>query len=213
MSALKDLTGQRFGRLVVLRRDQNDRNGKATWRCQCDCGKEVVVVGANLRTGDTKSCGCMHYEFIRNLNVTHGYSKTRLYKVWAHMKERCYNPSNKNYDRYGMRGITICDEWLQDFLKFREWAMANGYDESAPKGQCTIDRIDNNKGYSPDNCRWVDMKTQLSNYSKNIYVEIDGKKQTLRQWADEVGLPYMTIVGRFQRGKKGLDLISKKQKE
>lgn len=161
MSALKDLTGQRFGRRTVISRAGSDRRGCATWLCVCDCGSESVVTGAELRKNHSGSCGCMR----RDRLTVHSKRKTRLYKVWEGMKTRCYNPSHMAYKRYGGRGITVCVEWCNDFQAFYEWAMANGYDENAPIGQCTIDRIDNDKGYSPDNCRWVDMKTQRHNRS------------------------------------------------
>ena len=167
MSALKDLTGQRFGRLVVIERAGSDRYNHAMWKCCCDCGCVLVVCSGNLLRGLTKSCGCLKLESIQKRNTVHGKRKNRLYLVWINMKKRCSNPIVHNFHRYGGRGITVCDEWINDFQSFYDWAMANGYDENAPYGQCTIDRIDNDKGYGPDNCRWVDIATQNRNKSNS----------------------------------------------
>ena len=171
MSKVIDLTGQRFVRLTVIERRESTKDGQATWLCQCDCGNQSVVTGGHLRTGHSTSCGCLQIEKRSQGNhVIHGKKHTRLYGVWAGMKKRCYNPKYEAYNRYGGRGITVCDEWLHDFGAFYDWAMDNGYDESAAYGKCTLDRIENDKGYSPENCRWVDMKTQSNNRS-------DSKKQ------------------------------------
>lgn len=158
---LIDLTGQRFGRLVVTSRAEN--RGKQTfWNCACDCGKTVVVQGSALRGNLTLSCGCYHKDELTNRNITHGGTGTRLFRVWCSMKDRCNNPHNEHYAEYGGRGIKICDEW-KDYSSFRDWAMTNGYNPKAQKGICTIDRIDVNGNYEPSNCRWVDMKIQASN--------------------------------------------------
>lgn len=165
MTGVKDLTGQRFGRLTAISRAGSDTQGKATWRCRCECGNEVVVTGTQLRRNNTRSCGCLKREVTRKRLTTHGKTKTRLFPIWQSMKDRCYCQTHHAYKYYGERGITVCDEWRYDFQKFYEWAIANGYDENASTWQCTIDRIDNDKGYSPYNCRWVDMKVQNNNKS------------------------------------------------
>ena len=164
-----DLTGQRFGRLTAVSCTGIKQNGNYMWNCKCDCGKDVVVKADHLRRGDTQSCGCINAGRQKGIPRKHGCAcngnKERLYGVWSAMKNRCENPNHMHYKNYGGRGIKICPEW-HDFITFRNWAVSTGYDENAPKGQCTIDRIDVNGNYYPDNCRWVDMKTQNGNRRK-----------------------------------------------
>ncbi len=154
-----DLTGQRFGRLTVLEQAGRDSRREATWWCICDCGNKIQVPGYSLRRGNTQSCGCLKVD----IHKVHGGYYSRLYKVWFSMKQRCYNPKSKDYKNYGGRGIIVCDEWLHDFETFRDWALQIGYDENAPFGECTIDRIDVNGNYEPCNCRWITIKEQRKN--------------------------------------------------
>lgn len=167
----EDITGQRFGKLLVIGRAPNqiyNYHGKelkrAMWFCQCDCGSPVKAVrGQHLRSGRVVSCGCVGYEHAKQAKVKHGQTGTRLYQVWLNMKNRCYNKNVRSFKNYGSRGIKICDEWKNDFGAFSKWAFENGYDQEADYGQCTIDRIDVNGNYDPTNCRLVDLKMQAKN--------------------------------------------------
>lgn len=172
MTKAIDLTGQRFGRLTAESR-VGSQNGCALWLCRCDCGKSVKVQTRRLRSGNTKSCGCIHREGLSARNrqsKVHGGcangKEERLYGVWHAMIQRCYDKQRKDYPNYGGRGVSVCTEWRISYAVFRDWALANGYDPQAPYMTCTLDRVDVNKGYCPENCRWVDMKTQANNRRK-----------------------------------------------
>lgn len=182
-----DLTGQRFGRLVVLKQMPNNASGKVTWLCKCDCGNEKAIIGSLLHTGKTRSCGCLIRESTTERSTKHGYraSKKHLYGTRLNMIDRCTNPKNKTYDYYGGRGIKVCKEWLNKetgVAAFCEWALANGYAEGM-----TIDRIDVNGDYSPDNCRFVDYFTQGSNKRNNRLITHNGETKTQSEWARHYG--------------------------
>lgn len=190
-----DLVGQRHGRLTCveylgLQKRSDGRNNKI-WRCVCDCGKEKILTTGLFH--QDMSCGCLTGE-IAHKNRYKGRNK-RLYGVLSKMRERCYDPNFIYYYNYGGRGIKVCDEWLgiQGIDNFQKWALENGYRQGL-----TIDRIDNDKDYSPDNCRWVDMKTQSNNKRNNVYFEMDGRTQTLTQWCDEYNVPYSRVRIRVQ---------------
>lgn len=193
MGTVIDLTGQKFGRLTVLKLDHVDR--QAYWLCKCDCGKETISASGDLRSGHKKSCGCLHDELssqrLTKKNLTHGESNTRLYKIWTDIKKRCYRKTFWAYDRYGGRGITLCKEW-HDYPTFRNWCVNNGYTENL-----TIDRINNNGNYEPSNCRWVDRKTQANNKSNVRLISYNGETKTIAQWAETLGINYRTLYNRI----------------
>lgn len=196
MGKFIDLTGQKFGRLTVIERAENKHNNSA-WLCKCECGALCVVQSCSLRSGRTKSCGCFQKEQITKILEIHGQAKgnhTRLYNIYHGIKKRCYKKDEKSFNRYGGKGITMCNEWLNDFQSFYDWAMSNGYADNL-----TIDRIDNSKGYFPDNCRWVTYKVQNNNTSRNHLITYNGKTQTMAQWAFEMGINYDTLRARINR--------------
>lgn len=188
-----DYKGKRFGKWTVI----GETEGLSTWYCECECGTRRHVPRYTLLSGASKSCGCSRYTGSNSIGERtrkHGDFGTRLYGIWAAMKRRCYNPNVKFYHDYGGRGITVCDEWL-DYIPFKEWALANGYEEGL-----TIDRIDVNGNYCPENCRWVTQREQCNNTRKTRIVEYNGKKYTMREIADITGLKIRTIQGRYERG-------------
>lgn len=169
MGKLIDISGQKFGRLIVIERSYIDNDNFIRWKCLCDCGNTYYARSYPLRTGSIKSCGCLEIENLKIINSgTHKLSKLPIYKVWKSMKARCYRKTDKRYYRYGGRGIIVCDEWLNNPEKFIEWAKNNGYSKGL-----SIDRINNDGNYSPDNCRFVSYVINNRNSSNTHLVESD----------------------------------------
>lgn len=197
-----DLTGKRYGRLVVIKLDHSQKLpcGKIErhYLCKCNCGDYKVVRACSLRNGNTTSCGCYAREMLSKRQTTHNMSKTPLYKAWRNMKIRCTNPNYTDYYDYGGRGISICEEWLS-FENFKEWALENGYKDEKINGKnlLSLDRIDVNGNYEPNNCRWATNSQQANNKRNNSRFFYDGKYLTARQWSEVTGIPFTTLVSRF----------------
>jgi len=197
--------GQRFGRLTIIKEVEHLRQPNGGYRrmflCKCDCGNEKVVRLSSLMNGDTSSCGCYKKEVASNAERCHHESKTRLYNCWQRIKNRCYRESNHNYKFYGARGIKVCDEWKDDYFKFKDWAITNGYQENL-----TIDRIDPNGNYEPSNCRWITQKEQTRNMRSNTIVDIKGVKFTLSELCEVLQIFYPTAVKRINKAIKNKQL-------
>lgn len=191
---MKDITGQKFGMLTVIEQDRSFCSPKYTkWICKCDCGNVKSINRNSLIQGRTKSCGCEQYKNKSGINAIHGMSKTRIYHEWVSMRRRC-KPNANDSKNYFERGITVCDEWNADFLSFYNWAMETGYDDSL-----TIDRINNNEGYFPQNCRWVSIEAQQSNKTNTVYINYNGGQYCLRQLCAKLNFPYKTAHRRYKR--------------
>lgn len=206
MPKLIDLSGQKFGRLTVLKRAEN--KGKQTaWTCKCDCGNTTVVSACNLKSGHTHSCGCLWDEVVptvnNELNTRHGETNTKLHKAWRNMRYRCFTPSCEAYGNYGGRGITVCAEW-ESYEAFRDWSLNNGFGEGL-----SLDRIDNDGDYCPENCRWVSMKVQQNNRRVNHCITFNGATRTIGEWATVTGIGWTTIKERLKRGWSIGDALTK----
>ena len=200
----EDLTGKTFGRLTVLERAEDHishcGHKEIMWKCRCECGNEVIVRGQSLRSGVTRSCGCLKRELTSERTKVHGRHGERLYYIWCNIIQRCCNKNNQFYHYYGGRGIKICDEWRNDYIAFKEWALSTGYDESAPRGECTIDRIDVDGDYDPDNCRWANAKEQVRNRRNTLKFTYNEEEKSLKEWCEESDLSYDTVYHRLKLG-------------
>lgn len=200
------LIGEKYGSLTVISdTGAKDKQGNKKFKCLCDCGNEVIRTSRYLHRKETatKSCGCKRGE----AQQTHGYAlkkgKSRLYRIWMAMKWRT-NSKNKNANTYKKKGVKCCQEWMHSFESFRNWALNNGYNDTL-----TLDRIDNNGNYTPENCRWVDCKVQANNKSNNTIIVVDGKAKTMSEWSQEKGINYSTLRSRYNRQHlRGSDLFA-----
>ena len=200
MRQLIDLTGMKFGRLTVIERAENSKCGQPRWLCKCDCGNEVVVQGGHLISGHTVSCGCFRKEITREKSTTHGMRHTKIYNTWYDIKRRCYNPNRKDYKHYGGRGITMFPEWIDDFQAFYNYV--SNLPHFGEEGY-SLDRINNNGNYEPDNLRWADSKTQKRNTRRNQLVQFGDRWITLAELSEITGIPYKTLQDRLRRGDTG----------
>lgn len=190
-----ELVGKKFGRWTVLERVDREIGDThhTKWLCECDCGTIRQVTQDALLSGNSQSCGCRLGEISVKIHTKHDESYTQLWNVWSGMKSRCYNPNSQCYKDYGARGIRVCDKWLNDYKAFSDWAHANGYVEGL-----TIDRIDVNGNYEPDNCRWADRITQCNNKRTNVRIEWNGETHTLAEWCRILNLPYKKTHARYR---------------
>lgn len=192
MSNTIDRVGKRYNKLTVVEQAGFSDRREKLWKCQCDCGNYTIVKGGNLTSGAVKSCGCLRKTTKPTLK--HNSSHTKLYRKWASIKRRCYTQSSKDYANYGGRGIKMCDEWKNSFECFRDWALNNGYSD-----ELTIERIDFNKDYCPDNCTWIPFNKQQENRRYCRYITYKGETRTLTDWCKRLGLSYKQVHNRMNK--------------
>lgn len=197
-----DLTGENFGRLRVVRESSEKTfEGKPKWECDCECGNKCTVSATSLRRGKSQSCGCLMKQRTARANTRHGKKGSRVYRIWTGMKNRCLNPNSKDFDRYGGRGITVCDRWLT----FENFYQDMG---DVPEGRVSIERKDNSKPYCKENCQWGTATEQANNRRNNRPVEFNGKTQNLGQWEKELGFPNGRLGKRINAGWTVLDAFT-----
>lgn len=199
---MQDISSKKFNRLTVIEFCGMGTQNKPMpmWKCKCDCGKECVVSYYSIMNGHTKSCGCIQREFISSLNTVHGGINDRLYRVWRNIITRCTYKKCAGYDIYGGRGIKVCQEWLHGYGAFKRWAYSHGYDENAEKFKCTIDRIDTNGDYCPENCRWVSQLVNDNDRRTSVYINVNGEKITMSNAARKYGVSYKSLSSGIKRG-------------
>lgn len=208
----EDLSGKTFNRLTVLKLHHKkqlfNKNGKPNghlyyYECLCSCGKISIVASTLLKNNSVKSCGCLREDEIKkseNKHRIHGMKNTRIYKIWSSMRGRCHYKYIHGYERYGGRGIKVCQEWEENFMNFYNWSINNGY-----RDDLTIDRINFNGNYEPSNCRWVTKKEQARNTKSNHNITYKGETHCLKEWSEILGINYGTLKGRIQKRKWNIE--------
>ena len=201
-----DLTGQKFNKLTVIERaedhEQPGGQRKTMWRCRCDCGNETIVTAYDLFHGHTKSCGCILEEYHEN-SRNRDPIRSRIYAIYYGMRYRCYSKNCSRYKNYGERGIKICKEWMEDYDSFEKWALENGY-----KDGLSIERIDVNGDYCPENCTWVSLKEQSRNKCNTVRINVNGNKYTIIELSELTGLSYGKIYYRYSNGWSGEEIMN-----
>lgn len=199
---MKIIIGDKFARLTILSFEDRNRQYDSLWKVRCDCGNEFIVRGGVLKNGHTQSCGCLQREQTSKSRTTHGLSRNpltgkrdKLYRVFAGMKERCYNPHHDMFRYYGGSGVSICEAWLNDYSAFHQWAITNGYKEGL-----TIERVNTFGNYEPSNCKWIPMSEQSKNRRNNRILTFNGQTKKVIEWAEITSLPGTLIIQRIKRG-------------
>lgn len=189
--ASKDLTGMRFGKLAVVEKTKINNHGEAHWLCLCDCGNTHIATSYNLTHGKTTQCRKCMCKQISSSNTKHGCKPKRLHEAYVNMRTRCENPNYYLFHRYGGRGITVCKEWTESYIAFRDWALENGYSDNL-----TLDRIDNNGNYCPENCKWSTVTEQANNRRTNRILTLGKEKDSMANWSRKTGIPYWVLERR-----------------
>lgn len=208
-----DLTGQKFGRLTAIKRVEDyvypSGDKKTQWLCKCECGNNTIVRASSLKRGTTTSCGCLQKQIASKINTKHGMTGTRLYQTWKNMVGRCYYKSHTSYKYYGGRRIQVCEEWKNDFVSFYNWAINNGYTDNL-----TLDRINTDGDYEPNNCRWVSMRENDRNRRTNKLLTYNGETHCYTEWEELLNLGRGVIWYRLNNGwsiEKALTITTKQK--
>lgn len=201
---IKCKVGQKYNHLTIIEKSERNTNKKSYWICKCECGNISTVQSYDLTRNKTISCNDCGNKRIGEKNKKHDSYKIRLYRTWSNMKTRCNNSNYEMYKSYGGKGIKVCEEW-NEFIVFKDWALNNGYKENL-----TLDRINNDKSYCPENCRWATMKVQQNNRTNNNMITFKGETLTMKQWSEKLGILYTTIQRRMKKKWPIEKVLSKK---